>query len=126
LDLNKRRVVEVLCEDKVNRAGYKAGTGNSDENMNVSAAGRLIFNWHTEEGNAQYSGIWHLDRRQWVHLAPIHVDRFFISNTQGGGGNPPVVADGMIFHTSWNTLNARIASSPLSPLREWDKGEGAK
>ena len=69
LDLQKRRVVEVLCEDKVNQQGYKAGTGNGDENMNASAAGRLFFNWHTEEGNAQYSGTWHLDRRQWTQLA---------------------------------------------------------
>ncbi|MGA2617226.1 MAG: PQQ-binding-like beta-propeller repeat protein [Thermoguttaceae bacterium] len=110
LDLQKRRLVEVLCEDKVNQQGYKAGTGNGDENMNASAACRVFFNWHTEEGNAQYSGTWHLDRREWVQLAPLHVDQFFTSNTQGGGGNPPAIADGMIFHTSWNSLNARIAS----------------
>jgi len=109
LDLEKRRVVEVLCEAEVNPRGYKAGTGNGDENMNASAAGRLFFNWHTEEGNAQYSGTWHLDRRQWAHLAPLHVDRFFVSNTQGGGGSPPAIAGGMIFHTSWNNLNARVA-----------------
>ena len=110
LDLEKRRVVEVLCEDNINPQGYKAGTGNGDENMNASTAGRLFFNWHTEEGNAQYSGTWHLDRREWVQLAPLHVDQSFTSNTQGGGGNPPAIADGMIFHTSWNSLNARIAS----------------
>jgi outer membrane protein assembly factor BamB len=110
LDLQKRRVVEVLAEDQVNRHGYKAGTGNGDENMNASAAGRLFFNWHTEEGNAQYSGTWHLDRRQWTQLGALHVDRFFTSNTQGGGGTPPAIADGMIFHTSWNNLNARVAS----------------
>jgi hypothetical protein len=109
LDLQKRRVVEVLCEDQVNRQGGKNGTGNSDENMNASAAGRLVFNWHTEEGNAQYSGIWHLDRREWVQLVPLHADSFFTSNTQGGGGSPAVVAEGMIFHTSWNALNARFA-----------------
>ncbi len=91
--------------------GHKAGTGNPDENMNASAAGRLFFNWHTEEGNAQYSGTWHLDRRAWVQLAPLHAGLFFSSNTQGGGGNPPAVADGMIFHTSWNTLNARTATA---------------
>ena len=78
--------------------------------MNASAAGRLFFNWHTEEGNAQYSGAWHLDRRQWVQLHRCTSDRFFTSNTQGGGGNPPAIADGMIFHTSWNNLNARTAS----------------
>lgn len=110
LDLSKRRIVEVLAEDQLNQHGYKAGTGNSDENMNASAAGRLFFNWHTEEGNAQYSGTWHLDRRQWVQLEPLHADRSFTSNTQGGGGSPPAIAGGMIFHTSWNNLNARVAS----------------
>ena len=111
LDLAKRRVVEVLCEEKANKQGYKDGTGNGDENMNASAAGRLVFNWHTEEGNAQYTGAWHLDRREWFHVAAIHADGFFSSNTQGGGGNPPAIADGMIFHTSWNTLNARTATA---------------
>lgn len=110
LDLQKRRVVEVLAEEKINRDNNKAGAGNPDENMNASAAGRLIFNWHTEEGNAQYSGSWHVDRREWTHLAPLHVDQSFSSNTQGGGGSAPVVSDGMIFHTSWNSLNARTAN----------------
>jgi len=109
LDLAKRRVVEVLAEDKMLRGGYKAGTGNSDENMTVSAAGRLALIFHTEEGNAQYTGVWHLDRREWFHVAPVHAEGFFVSNTQGGGGNPPAIADGMVFHTSWNTLNARTA-----------------
>lgn len=110
LDLAKRLVVEVLAEDELLRGGYKAGTGNGDENMTVSCAGRLVLTWHTEECNAHYTGIWHLDRRRWTHVPPLHADGFFTSNTQGGGGNPPAIADGMVFHTSWNTLNARTAA----------------
>jgi outer membrane protein assembly factor BamB len=117
LDLAKRRVVEVLCEEELNPRGYKAGTGNSDENMTPSAAGRLVFNWHTEEGNAQFTGAWHLDRRRWTHVGSLHAEGYFVSNTQGGGGNPPAVADGLVFHTSWNTLNARTAT----PAKEGER-----
>jgi hypothetical protein len=111
LDLGKRRVVEVLAEEKLLRGAYKAGTGNTDENLTVSAAGRLVLTFHTEEGNAHYTGVWHLDRRQWTQVAALHAEGFFTSNTQGGGGNPPAISDGMVFHTSWNTLNARTATA---------------
>ncbi|MCX5684976.1 MAG: PQQ-binding-like beta-propeller repeat protein [Planctomycetota bacterium] len=109
LDLAKRRVVEVLCEDQADAQGRRRGMGNSDECLNVSAAGRSVLVFHTQEGNANFTGVWHLDRREWKQVAPYHVDGFFSSNTQGGGGNPPAVADGMIFHTSNNTLNGRSA-----------------
>jgi hypothetical protein len=110
LDLEKRRVTEVLVEEQVLKNGTKRGTGNPDENLNVSAAGRLVFTFHTEEMNAHFTGAWHVDRREWIPVAPRHAETFFSSNTQGGGGNPVAVSGGMIFHTSWNTLNARIAS----------------
>lgn len=110
LDLDRRLVVEVLAEDKVNKRGYKNGTGNGDENMNLSAAGRLVFTIHTEEGNAHFTGVWHLDRREWTHIGWYHNDGYFVSNTQGGGGNPMSISNGMLFHTSWNTLNARTAT----------------
>jgi hypothetical protein len=110
LDLAKRRVVEVLCDDFQDKEGRRRGMGNSDENLNVSAAGRSVLVFHTEEGNAQFTGVWNLDRREWAPVGPYHVDRAFTSNTQGGGGNPVAVADGMLFHASWNTLNARTAS----------------
>ena len=83
--------------------------GNSDENLNVSAAGKNVLVFHTEEGNAQFTGVWNLDRREWAPVGAYHVDRAFTSNTQGGGGNPVAVANGMLYHTSWNTLNARTA-----------------
>ncbi|HRR83113.1 MAG TPA: PQQ-binding-like beta-propeller repeat protein [Planctomycetota bacterium] len=110
LDLGKRRVLEVLTEEAILQGGYKAGTGNGDENMTVTCVGRLVLTWHTEESNAHYTGIWHLDKRVWTHVPPLHADGFFTSNTQGGGGNPPAIADAMAFHTSWNTLNARTAT----------------
>ncbi len=111
LDLQKRRVVEVLAEEKMVKDGNKRGMGNPDENLCASAAGRLVFTFHTEEMNAHFTGAWHLDRRDWTPVGPYHADRAFSSNTQGGGGNPVSISNGMLFHTSWNTLNARIAGS---------------
>jgi outer membrane protein assembly factor BamB len=110
LDLAQQRVVEVLCDDFQDKEGRRRGMGNSDENLNVSAAGRSVFAFHTEEGNAQFTGLWNLDRREWTQVHAYHVDGAFTSNTQGGGGNPVAIADGMVFHTSWNTLNARTAA----------------
>jgi len=109
LDLAKRRVVEVLCDDFQDKEGRRRGMGNSDENLNVSAAGRSVLVFHTEEGNAQFTGVWNLDRREWAPVGAYHADGSFTSNTQGGGGNPVAIADEMLFHTSWNTLNARAA-----------------
>ena len=111
LDIDKRRVVEVLAEKEMNKKGGKNGTGNSDENLLLSAAGRLVFTVHTEEGNAFFTGVWHLDRREWTQIMGYHAERCFLSNTQGGGGNPVAVSDGMVYHTSWNTLNARTATA---------------
>ena len=121
LDLARRRVVEVLAEPAVSKRGTKAGTGNPDENMLLSAAGRLILAIHTEECNAFYTGVWHVDRRTWTHLAPYHAERCFMSNTQAGGGNPASVSGGMVYHTSWNTLNARRSSPPKGAGREADR-----
>jgi len=116
LDLAKRRVVELLCEGPPEKAGKQpAGMGNGDENMMACAAGRLAFILHTEEGNANYTGAWHLDRRKWQQIMAAHADRFFTSNTQGGGGNPGAIAGGVLYHTSVNTLNARkltVVSGP--------------
>jgi outer membrane protein assembly factor BamB len=108
LDIEKRRVVEVLHDGDPNRRPVR-GTGNTDENLTVSAAGRLVFTIHTEEGNAHFTGLWHLDRRDWWQMPAIHVDPLFSSNTQGGGGNPMSISNSMAFHTSNNTLNGRKA-----------------
>ena len=112
LDLVKRRVVELLCEGPPEKAGKQpAGMGNGDENMMATAAGRLAFILHTEEGNANYTGAWHLDRRKWTQIAAAHADRSFTSNTQGAGGCPGATAGGTLYHTSWNTLNARTLTA---------------
>jgi hypothetical protein len=110
LDLSKGRVVEVLSDGDLDffaKRKTMRGTGNPDENLNVSAAGRSVLTLHTQESNAHFTGVWHLDRREWAQLMPIHDERSFSNNTQGGGGSPGAVGAGMLFHASVNTLNAR-------------------
>jgi len=108
LDLDKKLVTELLCEGPPAQGKPQpAGMGNGDENMLASSVGRLAVILHTEECNANFTGAWHLDRREWKQIGPYHADRFFVSNTQGGGGNAGAFAGGMLFHTSWNSLNAR-------------------
>ena len=114
LDLDKRLVTEVLCDGDFEQ--FKArksmrGTGNGDENLLLSAAGRSVFTIHTEEMNAHFTGAWNLDRRDWTQISPYHAESFFSSNTQGGGGNPFSIANGMIYHTTWNGLNCRQAKA---------------
>jgi hypothetical protein len=114
LDLDKRRVVEVLCDadfDFFEKRKTMRGTGNPDENMNLSAAGRSVLTLHRQEGNAHFTGAWHLDRRDWTPIMQIQVDQAFSSNTQGGGGSPGIVVDGMLYHVTENTLNARAAAA---------------
>ena len=104
-------MVEVLAEKGPDERGRRRGMGNTDENLLLSAAGRLVFAVHTEEGNAQFTGCWHLDRRAWTRIGGYHAEKCFMSNTQGGGGNAVSIADGFVYHTSWNTLNARKAAA---------------
>jgi hypothetical protein len=65
---------------------------------------------HVQEGNAQFTGVWHLDRRVWAPISPYHADGAFYNNTQGGGTCAASISNGMIYHTSVNTLNARTAT----------------
>ncbi len=109
LDLTTHKVMEVLYDGVLQGSNYR-GTGNSDETLLMSAAGRLVFVMHVQEGNAQFTGVWHLDRRVWAGFSPYHVDGSFYSNTQGGGTCPASISNGMIYHTSVNTLNARTAT----------------
>jgi len=108
LDLEAQRIVEVMTHKEPNRNGRPVGTGNTDETLNVSAAGRVVLAFHTEECNAHFTGIWDLDKHRWTNVRPYHADNLYTQNTQGGGGSPPVIANGMVLHTSWNTLNARV------------------
>lgn len=105
LDLINRTIVEVLWDD----AAYKLG--NPTESLAASVAGGLVMTFHTQEFNAQFTGVWDQDVRLWTEVESYNAEGYFSSNTQGGGASPPSVSNGIIFHvTAYNTLNARRAS----------------
>jgi hypothetical protein len=108
LDLGLRYVTEFLCEDPLSNDG----TGNKDENLCVSAAGRLVFVFHTQESNAQFTGAWNLDSRQWQQINPYSAEGFWWCNTQGGGTCPAAISNGRLYHTTQNTLNCRTLTIP--------------
>lgn len=111
VNLSQRVATELLCESHEWSGGNPPGTGNKDENLCASAAGRLVFVFHTQEANAQYTGVWHLDRRQWTQMSPYGTDGWWWSNTQGGGTCPVSISNGKIYHTTQNTLNCRTAAA---------------
>ncbi len=106
LDLSLGYVTEFCCEDPLSNDG----TGNKDENLCVSAAGRLVFVMHTQESNAQFTGSYNLDTHQWERINPYSAESFWFSNTQGGGTCPASFSNGKIYHTTQNTLNCRTAT----------------
>jgi len=101
LDVSSRILVDVLHD------GTEAGYGNQDENMNLTCTGNLIIAMHTQEYNAQYTGAYDLDHQSWTRLPAGHTSRQMSTNTQGGGGNPASVANGVVYHISFHELIAR-------------------
>lgn len=115
LDMDKRRVVELLIEARslAGRSPRLAGTGNGDENLDVSAAGPLVFTFHMQEANAHYTGVFHLGRREWTRVQPYgpRMDGgLWWDNNQSREGTPPAIAGGMIFHNKYGIVNARKAT----------------
>lgn len=118
MDLSKKRIIDILYDGR-NYEGQKlteittvgwtpvAGGGNTDENMIVTAAGDLIFSFHCQEANANYTGVWDMKNRRWHNmLQPIPANGPYVTNTQGGGASGAVAADGMLYHMSFHTINA--------------------
>ncbi len=101
LNPNTRKIVAALDD------GTSAGYGSWDENMNVSCSSNLILGFHTEEYNANYTGAFNLDSHQWVAIGPGWQNGQMSSNTEGGGGNPVSIANGMVYHISFHELVAR-------------------
>lgn len=86
-----------------------AGMGNPDENLNVTCTANAVIAMHTEEYNANYTGVFDQDERRWYRLGPGHTNREMSTNTQGGGGNPASVALGFVYHISYHELIARLS-----------------
>lgn len=89
--------------------------GNPDENVCSSTAGDYAVIMHTQEGNAQWTGVWNMATGATTQFGAYSADYLcggvgcFWNNTQGGGTSPAAVANGIIFHNTQNTLNARKA-----------------
>lgn len=113
LDLTTHRIVDLLYDHTDADGGpmepgdTPAGSGNPDENLNVTCTGNLILAMHTEEYNANYTGAFDLDNRRWIHIGAGHENRQMSTNTQGGGGNPASVVDCYVYHITFYELVAR-------------------
>jgi hypothetical protein len=116
-DLSRNRVVDILYDgltysgqkvSELTRPGWYpiAGGGNTDENLIVSAAGDLIFSFHCQEANANYTGVWDMNARRWSSLMRGERSGPYVNNTQGGGASAAVTANGMVYHLSFHTITA--------------------
>ncbi|HWQ05166.1 MAG TPA: PQQ-binding-like beta-propeller repeat protein [Longilinea sp.] len=83
------------------------GGGNNDENMAVTCAQNMVIAMHIEEENANFTGFFNLDSRQWTRIAAGAQNRQMSNNTQGGGANPASIANGWVYHISFYELIAR-------------------
>jgi hypothetical protein len=70
----------------------------------------LVLVFHTQEENANYTGAFNLNTRQWTHIPAGETNRQMSNNTQGGGGNPASVANGWVYHISFYELIARSSN----------------
>jgi len=115
LDLSSQRIIDILYDHRdreggtMNDGDYPAGMGNADESLNVTCTGNSVLTIHTQEDNAAYTGVFNLENRTWYRIGPGHTNLQMNTNTQGGGGNPASVANGIIYHISVHELIARSA-----------------
>ena len=99
-----------LFDNLIDNANPSAGFGNNDENLIPSCTQNLILSFHTEEQNANYTGAFELSTRKWFPIGKGWRNGQFSTNTQGGGGNPASISNGMIFHVSFHELVARTTN----------------
>jgi outer membrane protein assembly factor BamB len=97
LDLATQHVVDHL----------NGSCGNEDENENVSSAQNIIIGLHVKDWDlAGANGVFDLDSRTWTNFR-MDTDYRVTYNTQGAGGNPASISDGMIYHIAFHYLIAR-------------------
>jgi hypothetical protein len=103
LSLSSQQIVDTL----VDAGDPNAGFGNGDENLNPTCAYNMILSMHTEEYNANYTGAFDQASRRWIRIGPGWTNQEMSTNTQGGGGNPASISNGMFYHISYHELIAR-------------------
>jgi len=107
LSLSTRQFEGALIDARPTTEPPPLGFGNIDENMAVTCAANAVLAMHTQEANAQFTGIYDYAAQTWTRIEPGHASRQLSSNTQGGGANPAAIAGGKVFHISWHELIVR-------------------
>lgn len=83
---------------------------NGDENENVSCSYNLIFIFHTSgEPGAAINGVFNLDTRTWTEIDGVKTNWEMSNNTQGGGGEPVSISNGLFYHIGNHELIVRSA-----------------
>ena len=81
---------------------------NGDENENVSCSSNLIFIFHTRGGSgAAINGVFNLDTRTWTEISGGGTNWEMSNNTQGGGGGPVSISNGLFYHIGYHELIVR-------------------
>jgi hypothetical protein len=96
-DIEKNRLVEFIIPPTPT---------NADENMNVSCGGRYVYIFHTQEGNANHTGIYDLREKAWRDNPSPGVKWY--DNLQSGN-HPVSIAAGHYYHILFYTLVARTS-----------------
>lgn len=95
-----------------------AGGASTDEKLDVSAAGFLIFLVHPQEENAAFTGTFDLRSREWTML-PAGGKTPFWSNALTEN-NAISIADGMFFHNCYGRVRGWRATRPAAAQEEGD------
>lgn len=110
LSLSTRQFEGALIDARPTTEPPPLGFGNIDENMAVTCAANAVLAMHTQEANAQFTGIYDDAAQTWTRIEPGHASRQLSSNAQGGGANPASIAGGKVFHISWHELIVRVGA----------------
>lgn len=117
LDLTQGRITDLLYDGLSGNFPVESthpnpnGSGNPDENLNVTCTNNLVLAMHIQEMNANYTGAFDLKNRRWTQIELAQGKNWqMFSNTQGGGGNPASVSNGLIYHISYHELIARTTN----------------
>jgi hypothetical protein len=96
-DVEKNRIVEFIIPPRPT---------NADENVNVSCGGRYVYVFHTQEANANHTGIYDLQEKAWRDNPSPGVTWY--DNLQSG--NQPVsIGAGHYYHILFYTLVAKTS-----------------
>jgi outer membrane protein assembly factor BamB len=98
LDLVRQRYVELLAPKTI--------YGSPDETVNVAVGGNLLFILHCMEANAQYTGVYDLEKRVCHELAGRRLNGWNLSDCCQSGNNAASIADGRFYHIIFHELCA--------------------